>query len=182
MAIRDLTAAEQQRLYGKRKPRGQRPRVFNAVTRQQDEISEDFETFIILMNIGFRARIGQYLTAISTIDTTAGTMNSLRREWLGQRKSTYQAAMDSYGPLISSYEDIREKLVAATIGFEEVPEIQRLLTDFSKVVGGIVDVFENTRMQWAMISSLDNQATSSNDSSPVNTELNSMVSAFLSYS
>lgn len=183
MAIRELTPDEQRRIFGKRKPAGQRPRYYDANTGQFVEISFDFETFILLVPIGFRARIGQYLAAITAVDIGAGTMDDLRTKWLTQRKDTYQAAADLFGPTVTTYEDIRSDLIDAAVGFEDVSEYQLFQTDLAKVVGKDVDDFENISFQKNVYNTLKLRAApAAPTTSPVQAELQSFIQAFLAYS
>ncbi len=182
MAIRELTPDEQRRIYGKRKPAGQRPRYYDAATGLFNEISFDFETFILLVPIGFRARIGQYLAALMAGDIGSGTMDELRTTWLTQRRRTYQAASDLYGPTVTTYEDIRADLMDAAVGFDEISEYQRFQADLTKVVGKFVDDYENVTFQSNVYNTLKLRSQpSAPTTSPVHAELQSFIQVFLAY-
>lgn len=185
MTVRDLTEAENRQVAGKRKPPGTRPAYLNSGTGEYNQISEDFETLTLLLPVGFRARIGQYLTLSRVASTGPSTMDELRTEFLSSRNRDLQTTTDSYGAIVTAYEDIRSRLQAAASGFEDVPEYQRLLADLAKTVGPYVDDYEALRFQRSVTNVLETrsqaQPAAPGSTSPIQTELQSLVTAMLRY-
>lgn len=177
-----LTPAESQRIQGKRKAEGSRPTYFDAGTSEFVPISRDFETLTLLLPIAFRARIGQYLTALTVANAGPSTMAELRREWLTARHADLNTVADSYGALVTSYESIRQGFMDAGSGFEDVLEYQRLLADLSKVVGAYVDDYEAAKFHRSVVNVLNTRAAATpGTTSPTLTELQSFVTAMLRY-
>lgn len=178
---RQLTRDEEQRISGNRKPDGQRPRYFDAATAQYVEISRDFESLVLLIPIGFRARIGQYLTALTAVSNGSSPMDELRAAWLDERHADASDTASLYGPLVTAYEDIRTRLLEVATGFDDLVETQRILTDLSKTVGPIVDAYESYNFEKSVSNVLLSRANTTAGTSPVQTELNSFVQVFLQY-
>lgn len=177
---RELTVAEQQRIQGKRK--AERPSYFNAGTSEFVAISRDFETLTLLLPLAFRARLGQYLTALTVATTGPSTMTELRQEWLTGRQADLTDIVQSYGTIVTAYTEIRQGFIDAASGFEDVTEYQRLLADLSKVVGEYVDEYETWKFQRSVTTVLGTRAsTTAPSASPVVTELQSFVTAMLRY-
>lgn len=181
--MRELTSQERQQIANKRKPENERPRYFNAGSQKYERISYDFETFILLISIGFRASIGQYLAALGATTIGGGSLDGLRSQWLQERFDDAQDVADSYGTLVTSYEDIRSNLLSASSGFEDVVEVTLMLSDFSKTVGGIVDAYEDAKFERSVANVLTLKYRNSNEttSSPLSTELNSFIEVMLQY-
>lgn len=181
MSIRQLTPEESRRIAGKRKPDGQRPKYYDASSAQFVEISTDFETLVLLLPLAFRARIGQYLTALYAANVGPSTMDELRQEWLTKRYADLNDAADAYGPVVTSYNDIRAKLIDAGVGFEDVVEYQRILADLTKTVGSYVDDYDDVRFQRSVNNVLLQRATARNSSNPTKAELDSFIQVMLQY-
>ena len=179
---RTLTIDERNRINPQRKAEAQRPTFYDSVTGRYTKISYDFESVTLLLPIGFRSRIGQYLTALTSGGFGPTTMTGLRTAWLDERHEDLDRVVSSYGTLVSSYDDIRAKLVEATYGFDDVTEVQRILSDLNKVAGPVIDTAENYKYARSFINVLRIKAAASpTGSNPVQTELQSLVSAMLLY-
>lgn len=181
MTVRALTATENQRISGKRKRDGERPRVHSAQSGRMEEISFDFETLVLLIPVGFRARLGQYLTALLAMDIGGGTINDLRGEWVDDRLEDLKDVANAYGPTVTAYEDIRQKLVTAATGFESVSEYQRLLADFTNIVTPFTTNYDEAKFAHSVVNVLKSKATSADGKAAIRTELNSFVQAMLQY-
>lgn len=181
MTIRQLTPEERARIAGKRKPEGQRPRIYDASTGLFTEISFDFETLILLIPVGFRARIGQYLAGLLATSFVPGTLDDLRTRWLTKRHADYDSAANSYGSTVTTYADIRSDLVTATTGFEDVVELQRLMADLNRVVAPFISTYDSLTYQRSVTNVLKTRSESGSDSNPIQTELQSFVQAMLLY-
>jgi hypothetical protein len=181
MTIRQLTQEEARRIAGKRKPDGQRPRYYDASTAKFVEVTTDFETLVLLLPLAFRARIGQYLTALYAANIGPSTMDELRTEWLTKRHTDLDSSADAYGATVTSYEDIRAKLIEAGVGFENVVEYQRILADLTKTVGSYVDDYDDVKFSRSVTNVLLSRATARNSSNPTKAELDSFIQVMLQY-
>lgn len=178
--MRVLSQEEERRISSKRKPDGQRLKYYDAASGQYVEISYDFETFVLLSPVGFRARVGTYLNAL-TAQSLSSAMDDLRREWNEERKADAQAVMDGYGAVVTTYEDIRATMLELADGFDDTVEVSKLLADLSKVAGQTVDRYESAQYERAVASILADRASSSSEPSELQTELNSFIQVLLQY-
>lgn len=133
---RALTTEEAQAVAAKAKPEGSRPQVYSAATGQFSQISKDFETFLILSPAGMKAKAATFISTILLFDiNNLVVRNNLLKRWCEDEIADIEEEIKGYQDIMDSYDEVRPKLADASLGFEDVPEVNTLLADFTLLLG-----------------------------------------------
>jgi hypothetical protein len=138
---RALTSEEAQAVAAKAKPNGSRPFIFDSSTGTLLEISKDFETFLILSSAGIKAQVASYIANILLFDiNNLVVRNNLMKRWCEDEIKNFNNEIKGYQDILDQYDDIQPKLAGAAVGFEDVPEVNTLIQDFTLMLGDFVEV------------------------------------------
>ena len=133
---RALTPEESQVVAAKAKPEGSRPQLYSAATGTLNQISKDFESFLILSPAGVKANAATFISTILLFDiNNLVVRNNLMKRWCEDEISDIDEEIKGYEDIMDSYDEIRPKLADASLGFEDVPEVNTLMSDFTLLLG-----------------------------------------------
>jgi len=176
-----LTPDQQKTVNAKRKPDGQRPQIFNRLTGTNQEISADFEAFIILADQSTKLGACNWIAALSTFKD----LNIDKQDLLGQcLTNEFNTTSDRTGQLSSDlapYETFANSIKSTLAkGGQSIPEVQTLLTDSAFILGDLTEKLERSVNQ-QILNQLVKSLYADNSFSGMLQELQSMVPVLLSY-
>lgn len=152
--MRVLTSDEQKKVRAARKQ--SKPAIYESATGTLQEISDHFEAFLILADPGVKAKAATYLTIILKFDiNNLSDRNKLMARWLDDEINDLNKAVDGYKDILDQYDDIKDDLASFVQGFEDVPEVNLLLTDFTLALGDYVEQRDSFAFQRAVNSVLN---------------------------
>lgn len=113
-----------------------RPYYYNSATGNLEQISKSFETFLILAPPGTKARTAQYITTLLSFDLNNLPLRSkLLSRWLEDEIADITTEREGYQEILDIYDETIPQLSAAKRGFEDVEEVNNLLTSFNQITG-----------------------------------------------
>ena len=133
---RALTSEEAQVVAAKAKPEGSRPQLYSAATGTLTQISKEFEAFLILSPAGIKANAATFISTILLFDiNNLVVRNNLMKRWCEDEIDDIDEEIKGYKDVMDGYDKIRPKLADASHGFEDVPEVNNLISNFALLLG-----------------------------------------------
>lgn len=178
---RALNSQETLTVAAKAKPDGARPYVYDSGTGKLSEISKEFEAFLILAPAGIKARAAQFIANIILFDINNLTIrNNLLKRWAEDEIADLDNEIKAYQDILDTYDNIIPKLADAKTGFEDVPEVNTLLSSFILVVGDFGEQRDSLRFDKAVASVIVGRDQGALPSS-IKQEIESYAKALLTY-
>jgi hypothetical protein len=178
---RALTSDEFKKVTSKAKVEGSRPFVYESSTGEYNQISKDFEAFLILTPAGIKAKAAQFISTIirSEINNSVIRTNLLRR-WAQDEMADIAKEIEGYKDILDIYDSIIPTLGQAKGGFEDVTEVNVLFSGFNLLMGEFAETRDSLKFDRAASSVLNNRS-GGNLPSDIKKELESYARALLSY-
>lgn len=178
---RALTPDETLKVASKAKPEGARPYVFDSGSGELAEISKEFESFLILAPAGIKAKAAQFIANILLFDiNNLVVRNNLLKRWAEEEIADLDTEIKGYQDILDTYDEIIPKLSDAKTGFEDVVEVNTLLSGFILLVGDFGEQRDSYRFDKAVASVLNNRVQGTLPSN-VKQEIESYAKALLTY-
>ena len=178
---RALTSEEALLVASKAKPDGSRPFVFDSGTGQLSEISKDFESFLIISKAGIKARAAQFIANIILFDINNLTVrNRLLKRWASDEIADISRELIGYQDILDTYDDIIPQLGEAKDGFEDVSEVNTLISSFNLLTGDFAEQRDSLKFESSVAKVLTNRTDGSLPSN-LKKELESYARALLTY-
>jgi hypothetical protein len=153
--MRTLTLEEAATVTDSARGDGDRPDFFNAQTDSEEEISQDFEAYLILTPISVRSNVSSFFQVILDNDPNQiDVRNTLINEYLEEEKRNELDAQRMYQQLTSYYDQVRSDLSSSIEGFEDVQEATLLQEAMTRSMGDIVAARDRHVFNYAALSVL----------------------------
>lgn len=152
---RRLSLEEAETVSSSAREDGDRPTLFRAASGSEEEISQDFETYLILTDIGTRSRIANFFQVILENDPNDLELyTSLLREFLEEEVSNATGGRTSFDEVTELYDDIRQAYGVTTDGFTDVSEVNFLQEALTNSLGSIAEQRDRFSFNFAALSVL----------------------------
>lgn len=152
---RPLTSQEVKKVARLAKPDLARPYIYDAASGQLQQISKDFEIFLILTPGGVRNQITQYISLILKADiNNLSVRNKLSKQWIDNEIKDLEKEEKNYDDILGIYDDLIPKLSAAKTGFEDVDEVNSLMSNFTLLTSDFGEQRDGIRFDKAVLSVL----------------------------
>lgn len=153
--MRRLTLEEAETVTSSAREEGNRPEFFNAQSRVSEEISQEFEAYLILTPISVRSSVSSFFQTILDNDPNQiETRNQLIDEYLEEEQRNELESQRMYQQLTEYYDQIRANLSASLDGFENVAEATLLQEALTKSMGDIVSARDRHTFNYAVLAVL----------------------------
>lgn len=163
------------------KAKESRPYVYNSSTGALEQISKDFEAFLILSSAGVKSRAAQFIATILLFDiNNLVVRNNLTKRWIDDEYSDLDTEIEGYQDILDVYDEIRPDLADATSGFEDVLEVNTLLEGIHLLLGDFAEQRDSLKYSKAIanVFKLKEQGTVPSE---LKREIESYSRALLSY-
>lgn len=178
---RALTSQEATKVAKKAKADGFRPQIFNSSSGILEEITKEFEIFLILSKPGIKAKAAQFISTIIQSDiNNLVVRNNLLRRWAEDELADIDKEIEGYQDLLDIYDEIFPQLGEAKTGFEDVVEVNNLFSSFNLLTGDFAEQRDSLRFDKAATTVINNR-DSGVLPSDIKKELESYARALLAY-
>lgn len=179
--MRDLSSAEAKSVDSQAKQ--ELPYYYSSTEDKLIPISRDFECWLILTPMTVRARLANFLQLVLDNDINDwSTRKSLLEEWLDNEIDDLNAELDGYDLFADTYDEIRTSLSSSNNGFEDVDELNKLMTDLTTSTGEVMARRDSLKFTKYVCNSVLNRADGSGIPKSVEQEIKSWVRLLLTYS
>lgn len=153
--MRRLTLEETELVSNSAKAEGERPQFFNASTQTSEEISQNFEAYLIVTPIATRSDTSSFLQTILDNDPNQiDIRQQLMFEFLDEELNDSIEAQRGYESLTEYYDLVRSSLASSIEGFEDVEETTLLQESLTSSMGDIVSVRDRHKLNSSIVSVL----------------------------
>lgn len=177
--MRRLTNEEAQTVRARRRPSGDRPTYYNAGTDEDNEISEEFEAFLILLATGVKTEAVAWINAVANSLPEREDWNDLLMETIAQQAANATARLADINETFDGYEAFRTNFRAD--GFEDVEEVGTLLEDLQIGMGELSGRERESTHLEVLSDLLQLRAESGNVSESRLQQLRSWITPLLTY-
>ena len=106
-----------------------RPSYYSAQNKQNVEISEDFEAFLILVGSKKRHEAAKWISDIGDLAGSNDDRDGLLKEWLDNEQTTVDAVVDELETDLAAFDTWRKEFINDDPRFAAIPEVQQLIRD-----------------------------------------------------
>lgn len=153
--MRRLTLEEAETVTSSAREEGNRPEFFNAQSRVSEEISQEFEAYLILTPISVRSSVSSFFQTILDNDPNQiEVRNQLIDEYLEEEQRNELESQRMYQQLTEYYDQVRSDLSSSLDGFESVAEATLLQEALTKSMGDIVSARDRHTFNYAALAVL----------------------------
>lgn len=153
--MRRLTLEEASTVEANSRDDGERPLLFNAQSDTEEEISPEFEAYLVLTPISTRSQVSSFLQIVLDNDPNQiDTRKDLLDEYLEEEKRNELEGQRMYSQLTEYYDQVRTGFSSSLEGFEDVSEATLLQETLTKSMGNIVSARDRHTFNFAALSVL----------------------------
>lgn len=153
--MRRLTLEEAEIVTSSAREDGSRPTFFNAQSRAEEEISQEFEAYLILTPISVRSSVSSFFQIVLDNDPNQiETRDQLVDEYLEEEQRNELESQRMYQQLTEYYDSIRSTFSSSLDGFENVTEATLLQEALTRSMGNIVSARDRHIFNYAALSVL----------------------------
>jgi len=153
--MRRLTLEEAERVGESAHGDGERPEFFNAQTDSEEEISPEFEAYLILTPISTRSGVSGFFQVVLDNDPNQiDTRNQLLDEYFEEEQRNELEGQRMYQQLTEYYDQVRTTFSASLEGFEDISESILLQEALTRSMGNIVSARDRHTFNYAALSVL----------------------------
>lgn len=179
--MRQLTLEEASKVTSAARTEAARPEFFNAQSSQDEVISTEFESYLILTPISTRNSVSTFFSTILESDPNQIDLrNKLLSEYIDIEKSNEQALKSASEQLTSYYDQVHTSFTNSVEGFEDVTEAVLVQEALTSSMGNIVSSRDRHVFNYAVLSVLSARLDAGNDTS-LRKELQSWVRVLVEY-
>lgn len=178
---RRLTAEEADRVAGAARGDGDRPTLFSASSGAENEISSDFEVYLILTDISVRTQVANFFQVILDNDPNdLDAYNELLLEFLVEEISNAEEGKREFSDVTEFYDTTRASYSNTTDGFTDVEEVNLLQEALTNSLGQLAEQRDRFVFNVAALTVLQDRANESG-SSEFRQELESWIRVLVEY-
>lgn len=156
---RRLTAEEADQVSSAAREDGDRPQLFIASRGEEEEISSDFQVYLILTDISLRTQVANFFQVILDNDPNdLTTYTELLLEFVLQELGNAEIGTRNFNQLTEFYDDIRSSYSNTTDGFTDVNEVVLLQESLTNSLGAIVEQRDRLLFDTAALTVLQTRA------------------------
>lgn len=160
---------------------GSRPTFFNAQTSSEEEISQNFEAFLLLTPTQIRSNVSNFFQVVLDNDPNQVEVRSdLFDEFMEEEKRNELRAQRMFSQLTEYYDRVRTEFSQAQEGFSDVTEVVLLQESLNRSLGDIVSSRDRHSYGYSVLSVLSARAESAGPSSHIQ-ELQSWIRTLVEY-
>tara|TARA_R100000656_G_scaffold104176_1_gene76143 strand:+ start:170021 stop:170563 length:543 start_codon:yes stop_codon:yes gene_type:complete len=138
--MRRLTLEEAELVSSAARGDGNRPSLYRVTSGFDEEISADFETFLILNSIDERTQVSQFFQTVLENDPNSNdNRDRLLAEYVSARKANEEAKLTRMESFSEIYDETKSTLQNMSDGFEDITEVDLLNEATNTALGGIVE-------------------------------------------
>jgi len=179
--MRRLTLDEAETVTASARAAGDRPLFFNATTLTDEEISQEFEAYLILTPISTRSDTSTFFQTILDNDPNQLDLRQqLLTEYLEEELRNETESQRVFDDLTQYYDQVRSNLAASLEGFEDVTEATLLQESLTSSMGDIVSARDRHHFNYAVFSVL-RRRLENGGSATLSQELRSWVRLLVEY-
>lgn len=135
--------------------RTDRPDYFNIQTGQEEDISPEFESYLILTPIATRSEVSGFFQLVLDNDPNQiDVRGRLMDEFLEEEQRNELEGQRMFQQLTEYYDRVRERLSVSLDGFEDVAEAISLQESLTRSMGSIVASRDRHTFNYAALSVL----------------------------
>jgi len=179
--MRRLTLDEAEQVSASAREPGERPTFYNATTRADEEISQEFEAYLILTPSSVRSEISTFFQTILDNDpNNVQLREQLLSEFLEEELRNASESQRVFSNLTEYYDSVRTSLSSSVEGFEDVTEVPLLQEATTSSMGDIVSTRDRHQLDYAVLRVLQTRAENGR-SATLTEELRSWVRVLTEY-
>lgn len=153
--MRRLTLEEAELVTSRSLPNGDRPLFFNASTQTTQEISPEFESYLIVTPLEVRSEVSSFLQTLADNDPNQVELrNQLMFEFLDEEMSDSIERQRNLEDITEYYDQVRASFSSSLEGFEDLAEVALLQETLTASMGEIVSVRDRHKLNYAVLSVL----------------------------
>ena len=178
---RSLTAEEADQVAQQARGDGDRPDLFIASRNSEEQISVDFEAWLIITDSSLRTQIANFFqTLLDNDPNDLETRTELLLEFLQEEIRNAQQFKEDFESITELYDTNRESLSGATDGFTDIAEVTLLQEALNNSFGPIVEQTDRFNFDYAALTVLQTRANGENASN-FQQELESWIRVLAEY-
>lgn len=179
--MRRLTLEEVELVSSAARGDGARPSYFNVQSAAEEEISTNFESFLILTPLQVRSDLSNFFqTVIDNDPNQVEVRSDLLEEFLEEEQRNELRSQRMYADLTEYYDRVRDQFAQASEGFEDVTEVVLLQESVTRSLGDIVSSRDRHAYGHAVLSVLATRHSSSGNNSHTQ-EIQSWIRTLIEY-
>jgi len=177
--VRRLTNEEAQTVRDSRREPGERPVYFNSGSGEDEEISEQFEAFLILLSSGVKTEAVTWINAVASLMPDRDDWNDVLIETVEQQIANAQTLNDAINTTYEGYESFRTNF--RIDGFEDITEIGLMLDDLQVGMGELSGRAREAKHLEVLSAILNERATSEEFGDARLQQLRSWITPLMTY-
>lgn len=178
---RSLTLEEAEKVSDQAKEEGSRPQYFSVPAGGAEEISKEFETFLIITPATVKSQIASFFQVILDNDPNENsTRDELLTEFLLEELDNETERIRLFDNFAEFYDEVREAYAASVDGFTDVAEVALLQEAITRSLGSISDQRDAHQFNYAVYSVLT-QRKDADDPDSFEQELRAWIRVLSTY-
>lgn len=178
---RGLSADEASLVSAKARPDGQRPTLYSSVSDTEEEISSDFEVYLILTDPSLRNKVANFFqTILDNNPNDLDVRSRLLNDFIQEEIRNSQGKSQEFSSLTSFYDEIRSSYGATINGFTDIAEVVALQEALTLSLGPIAEQRDRLTFNYSALNVLLARANSSGSDS-FTRELESWIRLLVEY-
>jgi len=154
--MRALSSDEALVVSAKAKAEGSRPQLYSSATGTLFQISKEFEAFLILAPSGLKANAATFISNILLFDiNNIVVRNNLMKRWCEDELTDLESEIEGYQDILDTYDEVQPLLSGAIVGFEDVSEVNTLVSSFTLLLGDFGEQRDSLRFAKAVANVLN---------------------------
>jgi hypothetical protein len=177
-----LTAAQEEQIAKRRKPPGKKPKVFNKDTGKDEEISLDFEAYLILLGSDAKQSAANWIGALNDFSSIQGDRLAVLAQYLDVQFDSLAGRTTQLGEKIGFFEDFKQSVTQnLLISGSTLGEVQKMVADMAFLLGEYGEKLERSVNGQILNRMCNDRYVTGADFGPVRRELQSYSPALLAY-